>query len=255
MAGRCLDSYPLAPTLRAYVPLVLAHLRDMGKKGAPDAMRPFCVSLTVPPDMDERSVIGALDVWVDMVAASGRGAGVLLAEGRGDRQGTRHWHGLAIATVPERTLAAWWCDHARGTAITAQRIEAVATACLPLGSPEMEGDIRRVLAYALKQHTGSEIVARGWLGSCWRQASEAAPRSEAPPPIVTKVERPTSEPDEQPSAKTSARRADRGTTGEARTCARCGAVFNPKRRDARYCGRSCRNMASRDRVQSRKRAA
>ena len=254
MAGRCLDSYPLAPTLRAYVPLVLAHLRDMGKKGAPDAMRPFCVNLTMPANMEERSVTGALDVWVDMVAASGRGAGVLLAEGRGDRRGTRHWHGLALTTMPERTLVAWWCDHVPGAVIDAQRIEAIATACLPLGSPGMEKDLRQYLAYALGQHVGSEIVGRGGLAECWRRAKAAAPASVAPPSIAGSVE-PTGEPEESPPAKAKGNRAAVGTTHGARECARCGAVFEPKRRDARYCGRSCRNMASRDRVNSRKRAA
>jgi hypothetical protein len=234
--------------------LVLAFLRDMGKRGVPDAMRPLFVNLTAPTNAEERAVRGALDVWVDMVAGSGRGAGVLLAEGRGERQGTRHWHGLALTTVPERALAAWWCDHTQGTVINAQRIEAITTAYLPLGSPEMERDIRRVLAYALRQHAGSEIVVRGGLADCWRRAGAVAPVSVVPPSTTGPVE-PTGEPGEKPPARASAKRAARGAAGGARTCAYCGESLEGLRRDARYCSRSCRNMASRKNVRSKGKAA
>jgi hypothetical protein len=215
------------------VPLVLAFLRDMGKRGVPDAMRPLFVNLTAPTNAEERAVRGALDVWVDMVAGSGRGAGVLLAEGRGERQGTRHWHGLALTTVPERALT---------------------TAYLPLGSPEMERDIRRVLAYALRQHAGSEIVVRGGLADCWRRAGAVAPVSVVPPSTTGPVE-PTGEPGEKPPARASAKRAARGAAGGARTCAYCGESLEGLRRDARYCSRSCRNMASRKNVRSKGKAA
>jgi len=254
MAGRCLDSYPLAPTLRAYVPMVLAYLRDMGKRGAPDAIRPISVNLTAPANMEELTATAALDTWVDMVAASSRGSGVLLAEAKGDRKGTRHWHGLALTAAPERSLASWWCGQARGAIREAQQIKAIATASLPLGSSGMGKDVAGVLAYALKQHTGSDIVARGGLAECWRKVEAAGPASVVPPSVAGAVE-PTGEPGEKPPARASATRAARGGTGGARTCAYCGESLEGLRRSALYCSPSCRNMASRKRGKDRGKAA
>jgi len=254
MAGRCLDSYPLEARVDAYVPLVLAFLGDMGKRGVPDAMRPCAVTLTAPAEMSGPPVVAALDTWADMVACNGGGSSVLLAEGQGHRKGTRHWHGLVLTWEPERTLAAWWCQQVRGANRKAQRIKSISTSCLPLGDPGMEQDIRYVLEYAFRQHDGSEIVARGGLGACWFQTTTPATDAEALTPSAGPAEIVDDVVGREPVVRASAKREPtkraigaRATEGRICEYRGCGGSLEGLRRDARYCGPSCRNMASRQR--------
>ena len=259
MAGRCLDSYPLAAKVDAYVQLVMAHLRGLGKRGVPDAMRPFAVTLTAPAEMDGPPVVAALDTWSDMVTCNGGGSSVLLVEGKGHRKETRHWHGLVLTWEPERTLAAWWCQQMHGASRQAQRITSISTSCLPLGDPGMERDVRRVLEYAFRQHDGSEIVARGGLGSCWFQAT--APGAEAEvPPLPAGVDEAVRDVGQEPAAGASskrnpAKRATGARTAEGGKCEYCGRSLEGLRRGALYCCKSCRNMASRKRAKDPGKAA
>ena len=222
-------------------------------------MRPCALSLTAPTETGCLPVVAALDTWVDRVACNGGGSSVLLVEGKGERKGTRHWHGMVLSWEPERTLTAWWCQDLRGATWEAQRIKSISTACLPLGSPGMEKDVRRVLEYAFKQHVGSEIVARGGLGTCWFQATAPPlePEAAVPTPVGAEgVGEPMKAPAVRASTKrgTARRTASAGSTG-TRCCEYCGGSLEGRRRDARHCGDSCRNMASRKRVKSKRRAA
>jgi hypothetical protein len=260
MAGRCLDSYPPAAKVDAYVPLVMAHLRGLGKRGVPDAMRPFAVTLTAPAEMDGPPVVAALDTWSDMVACNGGGSSALLVEGQGHRKGTRHWHGLVLTWEPERTLAAWWCQQMHGASRQAQRITSISTSCLPLGDPGMERDVRRVLEYAFRQHDGSEIVARGGLGTCWFQATVPAADAEVLPSSAGSTEIADDVVGQERVVRASAKREPtKRTTGartaEGRNCEYCGGSLEGLRRGALYCCKSCRNMASRKRAKDPGKAA
>ena len=249
LAGRRLDRYPLAATLREYVPRVMAYLRELARKGAVDSMRPLSITLTVPPEMEERAAVAAVDTWAGMLSCHGHGSGVLLAEGRGDRKQTRHWHGLALTMLPERYLVKMWLERAPGAAVQAQHIEAIATAFLPLGSPEMGKDIVGVLNYALKQHCGSDIVAREGLAECWREAMATAPPKGMPQPMETDAEPSLATEDAPtPRRKSMVKRVASGqTVGTSRVCSHCERSLEGLnlRRDALHCSKSCRNMASR----------
>ncbi len=257
MARRCLDRYPLAPTVQTYVPLVLADLKELGKRGVPDAMRPCSVTLTAPADTDS-AVVAALDTWVDLVACNGGGSSVILAEGRGGRKGTRHWHGLVVSWEPERLLAAWWCEVVPGAENEAQRIIPISSCCLPLGSDGMGKDIRQVLEYVFAQHTGTEIVARGWLRERWCDAEAAGPVAEASPSVNHGEAEVAPFPDRKSAHETgigtaSRERATREAPG--RICEYCGRTFEGRRADAIYCCKSHRNMASRRNARQRVKAA
>ena len=255
LAGGRLDRYPLAAKVRAYVPLVMAHLRKLGRGGVPVAMRPCLLTLTAPSAMDDRQALALLDTWADMVACNGRGSSVILAEARGERTGARHWHGLVVSWEAERLLAAWWCKAVPGAEKEAQRITPIASCCLPLGSRGMEKDIRQVLEYVFRQHTGSEIVAREWLRECWREAEAVSPEADASSAHHGEAEAAVA-PHGGPArrkgtTRPAAKRVTSGGRAVGRICEYCGGAFEGRRRDARYCRKSCRNMASRKKGKER----
>src|ERR1019366_2697884 len=177
LAPRRLDIYLLAAALDEYVPRVMAFLRDLANKGAKHSMRPLSLTLTAPPDMDERKARAALDIWVDRLACYAQGSGVILLESKDRPKGARHWHGLALTMLPERYLVEMWLEHTPGALVEAQHIETISSACLPLGNAAMEKDIRRILSYAIDQHAGSEIISRNELGDRWLEALSIAWRT------------------------------------------------------------------------------
>jgi hypothetical protein len=123
----------------------------------------------------------------------------------------------------------------------------------------MEKDIRRVLGYVFKRHTGSEVVAREWLRECWREAKPVGPAVEAasaghgePEPAgATQGERTR----KGRAVRASAKRGAAGGRAVGRICEYCGGAFEGRRADAIYCCKSHRNMASRKKGKNRGRAA
>jgi len=161
--------------------------------------------------------------------------------------------------LPERYLVRIWLEQAVGAVLVAQRIETLTSAFLPLGSPEMEKDIVGVLNYALRQHCGSDIVARESLAECWREAIAAALRKEISQPMETEAEPPlATEATPAHRRKSMAKRVASGqTAGLSRVCSYCERSLEglKLRRDARHCSKSCRNMASRKKLRGQGKAA
>jgi hypothetical protein len=102
-------------------------------------------------------------------------------------------------------------------------------------------------------------LMRGSLASCWRQARQDSKVEHGPNlPQIQVLSAEATELDVE-SVEATKQREDvtkpRVRVAKDRKCAYCDLAFTPRRQDATYCGRSCRNMASRKRVKGKRKAA